>query len=46
MCLVFYGGDDEIVLLNNLAKVRKDKELVENAKSFIYFQTVIKDDDH
>ena len=45
VCLVFYGGDDEIALLNNLALVRKDQELVENATSFLDFQTVIKDDD-
>ena len=43
VCLVFYGGDDEICLLNNLALVRKDQELVENATSFLNFQTVIED---
>ena len=45
MCLVFYGGDDEIALLHNLAVVRKDQALVENATRFLDFQTVIKDDD-
>jgi hypothetical protein len=44
-CLVFYGGDDDVCLLNNLAIVRKDQDLVECVSSFLDFQSVIKDDD-
>ena len=45
LSLVFYGGDDDICLLNNFAVVKMDEVLVENVTSFINFQDVIKDDD-
>ena len=45
LSLVFYGGDDDICLLNNFAVVKMDQVLVENVTSFINFQDVIKDDD-
>ena len=43
--LVFYGGDDDICLFNNLAVVKLDQALVENVGSFFNFQEMIKDDD-
>ena len=45
LSLVFYGGDDDICLLNNFAVVKMDQVLVENVTCFINFQDVIKDDD-
>ena len=44
LSLIFYGGDDDICLLNNFAAVNMDEIFSENVEYFLNFQDMIKDD--